>query len=616
MTSPIIPPTAIPIAKIAQSSVLIPNASVLEPTKDIGVSRNQWWRVEPVPLSADITPGLQAQIADPLWMLCRQWQFVEFAGEDAGTPIQVNVQGDVTPLTRFSPGPIDATAASRARAYSTETLPLETAVEREPVLSRHPRFVAEAGQHLARMLLAVGGATVRDAVLKAYPLTLPAPTDAGTDSYGNDWYQLAQGRSIDAVRFAAALTTARGAAATITTPPAGITLTAALKTKALDVFNRWLAWFRDAVVEPDAGDAWNPRRLEYAFSTGGVSGQTEIVLGADQYADGTLDWYSVDGEAQTLGSSMGAPAAPLVIPPTLPSPVEYAGKPADRLWEFEDANINFGIVDAGPTDLARMALIEFSLVYGNDWFVVPVTLPVGSVFRTTTFTVRDTFGVDTVINPSKNTGALPWSVFSLGGTRIPDGAFFLAPTLVDPLEGAPLEEVALFRDEMANMAWAVERRVQGAAGDAYNRVYDEIERSAQQQVSGPPIDAQLMYRLATTVPDHWIPLVPVRAEQSTAANPVMQLQRRVMIHTNPDGSTYLAQPRGILLRSDLSQSADTEPALRIEEEEVPREGAVVTRSFQFGRWFDGRSVLWVGKRKRVGRGEGSSGLRFDTTDRA
>jgi len=51
--------------------------------------------------------------------------------------------------------------------------------------------------------------------------------------------------------------------------------------------------------------------------------------------------------------------------------------------------------------------------------------------------------------------------------------------------------------------------------------------------------------------------------------------------------------------------------LRIEEEEVPREGAVVTRAFQFARWIDDRSLLWLGRRKRAGRGEGASGLRFD-----
>jgi hypothetical protein len=50
------------------------------------------------------------------------------------------------------------------------------------------------------------------------------------------------------------------------------------------------------------------------------------------------------------------------------------------------------------------------------------------------------------------------------------------------------------------------------------------------------------------------------------------------------------------------------------EEEVPREGARVTRSYQWARWIDGSSHLWVGRRKGVGRGEGSSNLRFDALD--
>jgi hypothetical protein len=47
------------------------------------------------------------------------------------------------------------------------------------------------------------------------------------------------------------------------------------------------------------------------------------------------------------------------------------------------------------------------------------------------------------------------------------------------------------------------------------------------------------------------------------------------------------------------------------EEEVPREGVRVTRSYQYTRWTDGSTHLWMGRRKGVGRGEGSSGLRFD-----
>jgi hypothetical protein len=341
----------------------------------------------------------------------------------------------------------------------------------------------------------------------------------------------------------------------------------------------------------------------------------EIVLAAQEYTDGALDWYSVSGGTQSLGTPAATPST-LTIPPSLPTPVEFDGKPADRFWEFEDANVNFAIVDAGPTDLARLSLVEFSLVYGNDWFIVPFRMPVGSLFRIKTFTVRDTFGVDTVIGPSTDTGPPPWSVFNISGDTAPAGTFFLAPTLTDAIQSAPIEEIALFRDEMANMVWGVERTVPGISGDPYDCTADEYHRAARQQVSGPPVDANLVYRLATSVPDNWIPFVPVAADGSAGTNPVVQLERRVLVRTEDDGTLTAVHPRGTLLRSDLRQSAESEPPLRIEEEEVPREGVVVTRTFQFGRWIDGRSLLWVGRRKRAGRGEGSSGLRFDVTERA
>ena len=41
---------------------------------------------------------------------------------------------------------------------------------------------------------------------------------------------------------------------------------------------------------------------------------------------------------------------------------------------------------------------------------------------------------------------------------------FLPPALVETQESDPLEEVAFFRDEMANVVWGVERTVQGGGG--------------------------------------------------------------------------------------------------------------------------------------------------------
>jgi hypothetical protein len=51
--------------------------------------------------------------------------------------------------------------------------------------------------------------------------------------------------------------------------------------------------------------------------------------------------------------------------------------------------------------------------------------------------------------------------------------------------------------------------------------------------------------------------------------------------------------------------------LALFDEEVPRAGALITRSAQYTRWFGGSSVLWIGLRNSAGRGAGESGLRFD-----
>ena len=45
---------------------------------------------------------------------------------------------------------------------------------------------------------------------------------------------------------------------------------------------------------------------------------------------------------------------------------------------------------------------------------------------------------------------------------------------------------------------------------------------------------------------------------------------------------------------------------------MPNEGAIVRRAYQGARWYDGELIVWSAYRKTVGRGEGSSGLRFDS----
>jgi hypothetical protein len=598
-------------------NILVANATLANPERVVAPALNTWTRLEPLPQSTDLQPALQASIADPLWLLARQWQFLEHAGEDAGTPIEVRVDAEAAPLSRYLAGALGADAATRGTAYAGATLPLEVAVEREPVREAHVRFAADAGLHLQRLLATVGPPNLPDAFLAAYPLDLAPAADAGADTLGSEWRVLWQGRALDGRKLATALAPLRDASGKLTALPPTPALPPGQQSKALEALRRWLAWYDETVVDTAASDAWIPGRLEYAFATSARVTGGEITLAADEYADGDLDWFAVDAVAPSLGTTAPPPAA-VHLRPTLPAPVEYPGKPADRFWEFEDAAVHFGAMTAGPTDLTRLLLVEFALIYGNDWFIVPVRLPVGSLARLTSVSVRDTFGVVSQIARSRNVDGTTWSLFEIGGSGNPAQKvaardfLFLPPTLVQTIVGEPVEEVALFRDEMANLAWGVERRVQGASGEPYDRHAEATRRAAQQQLSGPPVDAQLVYRLATSVPEHWIPLVPVPAEGSNpGTNPVIQLQRRALLRTETDGQRRAIQPKGVLLRTDPRQAPDAERPLRIEEEEVPREGAVVTRAFQFARWFDGRSLLWLGRRKRSGRGEGFSGLEFD-----
>ncbi len=58
---------------------------------------------------------------------------------------------------------------------------------------------------------------------------------------------------------------------------------------------------------------------------------------------------------------------------------------------------------------------------------------------------------------------------------------------------------------------------------------------------------------------------------------------------------------------------DIQPIHFIESYVVLKAG-IIERTIQRVRWRDGRTYLWVGRRKMTGRGEGSSGLVFDRID--
>src|SRR5215207_11774203 len=99
-------------------NILVTNATLASPERIVTPALNTWTRLEPLPQSTDLEPALQASIADPLWLLTRQWQFLELSGEDAGTPIEVRVDAEAAPISRYLLGALGADSATRARDFS------------------------------------------------------------------------------------------------------------------------------------------------------------------------------------------------------------------------------------------------------------------------------------------------------------------------------------------------------------------------------------------------------------------------------------------------------------------------------------------------------------------
>ena len=586
-----------------------------------------WMRLEPGTRTGSISTGLQARIYDPLWLLARQWQVGEFQGEDNGSPAQACFQAESAQLTRFQAGAIAPDTMVKAAPYASE-IPLETLVEHERVrpaagsqttTAERLRFAVDAGLYFLRLLDRQSTSqNYREAFIRKY--ALPPLTEAARSTLDGDslsFLSVVTGRVPDGRQLYSSL--APAANGVITLPP-DLKVAAGDSAEVKEAIQLWRQWYETFFSEPQVDDScWLPERMEYAFSVAARLTDGEVALTASEYYEGHLDWHDFDlnGEVN-LGA--GNDNALTEIKQTLvPAPISYRGMPAQRFWEFEDARVDFGAVKAGPEELARMLLVEFALSYGNDWFVIPLELPVGSICRPRSLVVTNTFGERFLIRSSHDAGEpfSSWRMFQLSsppqtGTAItmvdrngpsnsgigggifnsPKNLFLLPPALLKTLENEPVEEVLFLRDEMANMAWGVEKIIESPSERPLNRF------EQQKYPAAPPAvpSGALHYLLATAVPDYWIPLLPVQSEAG------LRLQRGKVLKV--DGQLETVGAKGRVLNADRP--------LAIFEEEIPREGIRVTRSWQLARWHDGSTHLWIGRQKEIGRGEGSSGLRFDS----
>lgn len=236
--------------------------------------------------------------------------------------------------------------------------------------------------------------------------------------------------------------------------------------------------------------------------------------------------------------------------------------------------------------------------------------------------VTDNFGIRTLVNhlhenaPNEN-----WGLFQLHDPKFDVGeqndTCLFIPNVIDDLQKSnALEEINFLRDEMANMVWAVEHKVPNYLGEGV--AGDELAEKVKQYLAGIAVpqnretrlnEAKVSYQLATSVPENWIPFIPVHLKNQDLPSRQIQLQRASMPRIVNGYRPTRVRPKTALLSQGL-RSGKRKPSYLFEEE-IPRSGAIIKGRWKRTRWLNGKTIIWYGYEKTNGRGEGHSNLKFD-----
>jgi hypothetical protein len=358
-----------------------------------------WNRLEGRPRTREIAEALRAEVRDPLWMLTRQWQMGEFKGDDAGSPIAAAPIIERSRLERFQAGtglPLDYDPA----------LPPEMRVEARPLVfqrGKQPMSLdirLQMGRHWLKMISTIGN--FAKLYILQYPVKTPDPDlrgDAWICAHADVWqsFAAAAGRLMDGYELYHYLTADPAHLASD-----NIVLPAAAAKLAIDEMGKeFIVWFKRQYYAPqsETADAWFAQRLEYQFSVSAPSTAGEKVFSAEEYFQGHLDWYNldIDGKADPLGAA-GKPE--LGVSALIPVPISFPGMPDTRWWAFEDGKTNLGQAEASTTDIGRMLFLEFALLFANDWYMMPLTLPADGIASVRGIAVTNVFGERFWVSPA------------------------------------------------------------------------------------------------------------------------------------------------------------------------------------------------------------------------
>ena len=611
-----------------------------------GKRRGSYWKIETRARKADYSDALSFEISDPLWALGRQWQFGRFQGNNCGSAVQTKIivqKGYILcALNKHGKENLLFPWEYGEPAEKDKLPPLEYEVEKRPrKIDLYARI--ESAQHFLGMKAVL---KEKDAILMAlvtaFPLDPIVPENADSlektfiqaNTKLDKFYRYYKNRCFDGYK----LYLASG-------------IPSSLNQKRMNnALKEYREWFRKKYLPDEASDQyWNDKKLGYEVA---LYAADDTYIAAD-YHTGRLSWYSFD---HMWGTERGFNAPSVYETLTaIPTSATFPAAPNRRLWEFENRRVQFNDWrNEDTTALASSVILQYTMMYSNDWMIVPVETEVGTVLRVIEIEITDSFGRTFKIRDSaekadsrkrdyrdKNNSFInQWAMFSNADLHTyfsdnfdSDCGLLCPPTLQRVEQGAPVEEVQFLRDEMANMVWGIEERVSDGCGGSLDSrshsekviaIIDEKRRVDDSDVIRPK-DADYSFLIENRVPLHWIPFIPEKVpprketdvnelglleteRNEVAGRDIVFRRGRMPIWYDDDYRPVL--PSSQLLAVKKDKDGKTIPRY-IYEEEIQGYGTKVGLYPQRTRWFNGASFTWLGYEKKISGTQANSGLMFD-----
>lgn len=612
-----------------------------------------WNRIEGRPRHEEFLESITMSVHDPLWMLSRQWQLGELKAEDVGSAIKVQMEVESKLISHHS-----RYQNENFEEFPTgaEEIPLEVLIERlTPKLTLQQR--ADMGKFFVKLLQKnhTGSAqalnTLKGNLVIDYSFKVPEQPDEtnwSTNPNGVDLY--ASKKPILMIK------------ALSRKIPDGWSIYQRLKSGLGNVSlsgftgdqvalkNQFIAWIESTYSLPDE-DQWHNKNFAYKYKiahNSDVSSSDHDVLVVDDHKSGKLDWYSFDRDAH-VNQNIPEHSEENRLTETetltvIPTPATFMGMPNKRLWELEDARVDFANLEIDRSEIVKQIVAEYAMVYSNDWFILPYTFHLNSRNKLNSMVVTDVFGQKTLLSNAVTSSPLvseedqqkePWSSWGffnndliISNTDIQDNgiqdlitaddSILVAPTISSWLESDVYEEIYFIRDEVDNKVWAVEQKIFDHLWGGKDGRLSAKQRAAlinsileQTPQENQEYYAQLIYKLGTTVPDNWIPFVPVKKQGLGDRSIVLQ---RAAMPRLTDAALSHIRPSTSLLREGLNDENTQDAPMYIAEELIPRSGLVLADQYQRTRWLDGKSLLWYSRKLKTSSYPVSNGIDFDNLE--